>query len=171
VRHDVGGVVDDLGVVVVQREQTAMSFEGVEAAQAPAKPARCRIIVRRFAIAREVDTNVVEYAVEQQTQPPSMRLGDEVVEIIVVAEPGIDMVMVGGVVSVCARGEDRPQRDPRRTELDGVVEPLGDPSQPVFTGNRRCSRRKRTNEPQRVDMPPDQMPDPGRHRHRRYLAS
>ena len=66
-----------------------------------------------------------------------MRLGNEVVEVGVVAEPGIDAVMVGGVVAVCARGEDRPQRDPRRAQLDGVVEPTDQPPQPVFIRLRR----------------------------------
>ena len=79
--------------------------------------------------------------------------------------------MVGGVVTVCARGEYRPQGNARRTELDGVVEPIGDPSQPVFTGVRGCGRRESADEPQGVDMPPDHMSYPGRHRHRRYLAS
>ena len=170
-RHDVGGVVGDLWVVVVQREQTTMPFESVKVTGAPAKPARCRIVVRRFAIAREVDTDVVEHTVEQHTQAPPTRLGDEVVEVVVAAEPRIDPVMVGGVVTVCARGEDRPQCNPRRTELDGVVEPTGDPSQPVFTRIRRRRRRESTHEPEGVDMPPDHMPNPRRQRHRLYLAS
>ena len=61
-----------------------------------------------------------------------MRLGDQVVEVGVVTEPGIDAVVVGGVVTVGARGEDRPQRDARCPQLDGVVEPVGEPPQPVL---------------------------------------
>ena len=156
---------------MVQRQQAVMSFEGVKVAGSAAKPARRRDVVCRFAIAGEVDTDVVEHAVEQHTQASPMRLGDQVVEIIVVAEPRVDPEMVGGVVTVCARSEDRPERDPRRTELNGVIEPIGDPSQPVFTRFRRRSRRECADEAERIDMPPDHMPHPGRYSHRRYLAS
>lgn len=113
---------------MIEREQTAMSFEGVKVSWAAAEPACRRIVMCRFAIAGEVDTDVVEHAVEKHPQAPAMGLGDEVVEIMVVAEPRIDPVVVGRVVTVCARSENRPQRDPRRTELDGVIEPIGDPS-------------------------------------------
>src|ERR1700744_3475307 len=103
-----------------------MSFEGVKVAGTPAKPARRRVVVRRIAIAGEIRTDVVEHAVQKHPQAPPMRFRDEVVEIVVVAEPGIEPVMVGGVVTVWARGEDRPQGDARGTELEGVIEPIGD---------------------------------------------
>ena len=103
-----------------------MAFEGVESARPAAKPARCRIVLGRLAVTRKFHADVIEHAVQQYPQPPSPRFGDQVVEIIVVAEPRVDAVVVGGVVTVCARGEDRPQRDPRGAELDSVVEPLGD---------------------------------------------
>src|SRR5581483_4729231 len=135
---------------------------GVKVTGPPAKPARGRV---------EVNTDMVEHTVEQQPQTPSVRFGDEVVEVVIVAEPRIDPVVVGGVVTVGAGGEDRPQCNSRRTELDGVVEPIGDPSQPVFTRIRRRGRRESPHEPEWVDVPPDHMPDPRRHRHRRYLAS
>ena len=151
---------------MVQREQTIVSFEGVKVAGTSAKP-----LSPALAIAGEVGTDVIENAVQKQSQASPTRFGDEVVEIVVVAEPRIDPVMVGGVVTVCARGEDRPERDPRRAELDGVVEPVDHPPQPVFSGIWGCSRRESTDEAERVDMPPDHMPYPGRYRHRRYLAS
>src|ERR1700757_5491855 len=104
-----------------------MSFEGVKVAATPAEPARRGVLVRPIAMAGEIRTAVVDQAVQKHPQAPPMRFRDEVVEIVVVAEPWIDPVMVGGVVTVCARGEDRPQRDARGTELDGVIEPIGDP--------------------------------------------
>ena len=156
---------------MVQREQIIVSFEGVKVAGTPAKPARRRVVMRCFAIAGEVGTDVVEHAVQKHSQASPMRFGDEVVEIVVVAEPRIDPVMIGGVVTVCARSEDRPERDTRRTELNGVIEPISDPPQPVFTRFRGCGRRESTDEAEGVDMPPDHMPYPGRYRHRRYLAS
>ena len=70
-------------------------------------------------------------------RPRRVRLGDEVVEVGVVSEPGIDPVVVGGVVTVGARGEDRPQRDAGRAQFDGVVEPVDEPTQPVFAWARR----------------------------------
>ena len=38
VRHHVDGVVDDVGVVVVQRDQLAVTLEGVEVVAAPTEP-------------------------------------------------------------------------------------------------------------------------------------
>ena len=88
---------------------------------------------------REISSDVVEHAVEQHPQPARLRLGDQMVEVGVVAEPRVDAVVVGGVVAVCARREHRPERDSGRAEFDGVVEPVDDPAQPVLVGGGRRS--------------------------------
>ena len=79
-----------------------MAFEGVEPARPPAKPARRRVIVRRFAITRKIDADVVEHPVQQHPQTAPSRFSDQVVEIVVVAKSRIDPVMVGGVVAMSA---------------------------------------------------------------------
>ena len=66
-----------------------------------------------------------------------MSLGDQVVEVGVVAQPRVDAVVVGGVVAVRARRENRPEGDAGCAEFDGVVEPFDDPAQPVLVGGRR----------------------------------
>lgn len=121
VRHHLDGVVDDGGVVVVEGDQPVVAFERVKAPGTSAEPARGDVVLGSLAVARKIHPDVVEHAVEQDAQAASVRLGDEVVEIGIVAEPGIDAVVVGGVVTVCARGEDRAQRDAGRPEFDGVV--------------------------------------------------
>ena len=85
-------------------------------------------------MAREIHADMVEHTIEQDPQAAAVRLGDQVVEVGVVAEPGIDAVVVSGVVTMGARREDRPQRDTGCPQRDGVVEPADQPPQPVFAG-------------------------------------
>lgn len=118
--HDVDGVVGDLGVVVVQRDQVAVAFES-----AVAQP--------RLAATGKVHADVVEHSVKQHAQAAPVCFSNHVVEISVVAEPRVDVVVVGGVVAVGARSEDRPQCNTRRAQGDRVVEPRGDAPQPVFS--------------------------------------
>jgi len=66
---------------------------------------------------------VVEHAVEQYPQTAAVRLGNDVVEVGVITESGINSVVIGRVVTMGARGEDRSQRDPGCPQFDGVVEP------------------------------------------------
>ena len=114
----------------------------------------------RVSVAGEVGPDMVEDTVEQDAQTTSVRLGDQVVEVRVVAEPRIDPVVVGGVVAVRSRGEYRAERDTRGPEFDGVVEPLDDAAQPVFVGVRRRIGRERADEAERIDLPPDRVLDP-----------
>ena len=152
-RHHVDGVVDDVGVVVVQRDQLAVALEGVESVVAAlAEPRR--------ACAKSVPT-WLKTPSSSTRRPRPVRLGDQLVEVGVVAEPRVDAVVVGGVVAVRARREDRAERDARRAELDRVVEPFDDPAQPVLVGGRRRIGGKRADEAQRVDLPPDRVLDPG----------
>ena len=87
---------------------------------------------------REVPAGVVEDAVEQHPDPPLAAGGDERVEVAVVAQPGVDAEVVGGVVAVGPRGEDRSQRQPVRAQRDEVVQP---PVQPAQLVRRRAARR------------------------------
>ena len=96
---------------------------------------------------------------------------DQVVEVGVIAQPRVYAVVVGGVVAMGARREDRPERDAGRAESDDVVEPFDDPAQPVLFGGGRRVGGIRTDEAQRVDLPPDHVLDPGRFGHGRNFAS
>jgi hypothetical protein len=60
--------------------------------------------------------------------PRPRGLGNQVIEILVVTQARIDAEMVGGVVAVGARGEDRSERDARGAELHGVIQPADDPA-------------------------------------------
>ncbi len=174
VGHHVGGVRDDVGVVMVERDQLAVPFERVEIVAAPAKPRRRRIIGSArhgIAVAGELGADVVEDAVEKYPQPAPVRLGDQMVEVGVVAQPRVDAVVVGRVVTVCAGSEQRPERDARRAEFDGVIEPVDDPPQSVFVGGGGRFGGEGADEAQRVDLPPDRMLDPGRFGHGRNFAS
>ena len=110
VRHHIDDVVDDVGVVVVQRDELAVALERLVSAAGGAEP-RGVMAVDRVAVTGEVRPDMVEDTVEQDAQAASVRLGDKLVEVRVVAEPRIDPLVVGGVVAVSPRLEDRPERD------------------------------------------------------------
>ena len=108
---------------MVERDQLAVPLEGREPVAAHAEP-RPVLPGEGVAVAGEIGADVVEHAVEQDPQTAPAGLGDQVVEVVVVAEPRIDAVVVDGVVAVRLRREHRPERDTRRAEFEGVVEPV-----------------------------------------------
>ena len=110
----------------------------------------------------ELGGDVVEHAVEQHPQPAPVSLGDQVVEVGLVAEARIDAVVVGGVVAMGAGREHGAERDTGRAQFDGVVEPLDDPAQSVLVGGGRWIGREGADEAERVDLPPDRVLDPAR---------
>ena len=95
---------------------------------------------------------------EQQVEAARAATRDEVVEVLVGAEPRIDAVEVERVVAVGLRREDRPEQQPGGAELDGVVEPVEQPPQPRRRGVLAPDRRPA--EPERVDVPPDRVVNP-----------
>ena len=114
-------------------------------------------------VAREVGSDVVEHPVEQHPQAALVGLGDEPVEVGVVAQPRVDPEVVGGVVAVGAGGEHRAQCDPGGAEVDGVVEPVDEPGEPVLVRAGRLVGGEGADEAQRVDLPPDRVAHPVRH--------
>ena len=72
------------------------------------------------------------------------------------------MVVVGGVVTVGARCEQRAERETGGAEFDRVVEPVDDPAHPVLVGSRGRVGREGADESQRIDLPPDHVFDPVR---------
>jgi hypothetical protein len=155
---------------VVERDQVAVALEGVEAAGAPAEPASRGFVFEGFAVARKVGAHVVEHPVEQDAQPAVVRLGDQMVEVGVVAEAWVDAVVVGGVVAVGTGREDRAEGDPRCAQGDRVIEPVDDAAQAMLLGTGRPVGRKSADETQRVDLPPDRVLNPRRLTHGRNFA-
>ena len=114
----------------------------------------------------ESAADVVEHAVEQHPQAALVRLGDERVEVGVVAEPGVDAEVVDGVVAVRARrrtparARARRRRARRRSRASATRR------------RRRCSSGRRVagsagygaDGAQRVDVPPDRVLGPSRAR-------
>lgn len=86
-------------------------------------------------------------------------LADQV-RVVGVPESGVDAVVVHGVVPVRLGREDRPERDPGRTEPDRVVQPRLQPVEPVHDVSSYA--RFGAGEAERVDVPSDGVADPGR---------
>src|SRR5690606_13615864 len=114
----------------------------------------------------EASPYMVEDTVEQDTDALLRRPGKEPLQVVLVTEPGVDPVVVNGVVAMRLRGEHRPEREPIAAEPDKVVEPAAEPPQP--------SRRRPAlaapaltvpagygpGEAEGIDMPPDGVLEP-----------
>ena len=110
---------------------------------------------------RERAADVVEHPVQDDTQATTASLGHEVVEVVLVAEPGIDLEVVDGVVAMGLGGEDRAEQQARTAELDRIVQPALQLPQPVPDGLLlRQLRLLRTGEAERVHVPPDSVIGP-----------
>jgi hypothetical protein len=105
---------------------------------------------------------VVEHAVEEHPQAARVGRLDQPGEGVGVAEPRIDAQIINGVVAVGVRGEYRAERDPGRAELDGVVQPVDDPVQPLTDRPAGITLGFGPGEAQRVDLPPDHVLHPCR---------
>ena len=73
-----------------------------------------------------VDAHVVEHAVEDHLDAALPAGGHEPVEVGVVAQAGVDLEVVEGVVSMGARGEDGREEQAVAAEVDEVVRRLDD---------------------------------------------
>ena len=108
--------------------------------------------------------DVIEHTIKDDPQAAAAGLGDQVVEVILVTQPGIDLEVVDGVVTVGLGGEDRPEQQARAAELDGIVQPPRQLPQPVPDGlpGRRLGLLG-SGEAQRVHVPEDGVLGPRRH--------
>ena len=75
--------------------------------------------------------DVVEDAVEQHAHPPVVASAHEGVEVPLVTESVVDVQVVGRVVAVGLRGEDRAELQSAAPQVVGVVQPVGQVPQPV----------------------------------------
>jgi hypothetical protein len=169
VAHDLGDVVQDRGLLVVQDDELVMPLERgeVPAGRIAAEPLggrRARAAAQRRLERRERTADVIEHPVQDDPQAPAARLGDQVVEVLLVPQPGVDLEVVNGVVPVGLGGEHRSEQQARATELDGIVQPPRQLPQPVPDGllGRRLGLLG-SGEAQRVHVPEDGMLGPRRH--------
>ena len=162
VRHHVDGVVDHIGVVVVQRDQLAVTLER--------RRSRCRRwrnhagrVLRGVAIAREVGADMVEHAVEQD---PQTRAGAprRPVRRSRRRHRGAGRCGSGRWCRSRACGKRISGRARYRTRPSSMAW-----SSHSMMRRSRCSSAlgggsagKRADEAERVDLPPDRVLDPAR---------
>ena len=104
---------------------------------------------------------MVEHPVEDDAQAAPGGFGDQAVEVLLIAEPGIYLEVIDGVVAMGAGREDGPEQQARAAKLDRVVEPSAQLPQPVTDGLPRRQRRLLgIRETQWVHMPPDSVLSP-----------
>lgn len=114
---------------MVERDGTMVAFEIFVAGLGPRDPRRVRPRQaepgggRRLRPFGEDPLKRLEAAAtwlktpsSRTLQPAGVRLCDELVKVRVIAQPGIDAVVVGGVISVGLRGEDGAEGKARRSK-------------------------------------------------------
>ena len=109
---------------------------------------------------RMLTADMIEHAIEHDTQSPVMGRLDERIEISFITEPLVDLKMIDRVVAMRGRCEDRTKQDAGGTEIHRVIQP---PSKMVETmHDARASRRLvfGADKAKRIDLPPDRMLDP-----------
>ena len=164
VREHVHDVLLHVRALVVERNQFVVALEVAmrrlvpgEIEMEPPRGLGVRALVEGLSELRKALRNMVEDAVEHDLQAARMCSGDQGVDVLVGAEPAVDVVVVDRVVAVLLGLEDRTESDARRAELECVVEPLLDSVQPVqirlgltVPAVHRCA-----GEAERVQVPPD----------------
>ena len=165
VGHHAGHVVLHRGLVVVERDQLLVAFEvgvaeaigaaGVEVEPEPGDVFRGPAVGQHVLERPEPPADVVEHPIQQQLDATVPALLHQVGEVLLGAEPRIDPEVIDRVVAVSFAGEDGPEQEPVATQIDQVVQPGLDPSQP--RGGRVSG------EAERVQLPPDRMVRPAGH--------
>ncbi len=150
---------------VVEPQQRVVALEDVEPRLSLRVGAAHDVpVLDRTGAGVEVPADVVEHAVEQHPEAAVVGLADEGVEVLVGAEPAVDPTVVGGVVAVRRRLEDRTERDAGGAQRHRVVEPADEvgeppPTRPVGAGGVGSG------EAEGVDLPPDGVAHPVGLRH------
>ena len=171
-RHHVADQLDHVGTGMVQPDEVVAAFEveprrraGAEVDVEPACVEGVRVC-KRLDQLREVGGNVVEDPIEQYSDAPVVAGLHEVIEVGIVAQPGVDPEVVEGVVAVAAGREDRTQRQPVAAQHDQVVEPRLDPPEPMAGPRLGRGLFGRAHHAERVDRIPDDLIGPLRCPHR-----
>lgn len=145
--------------LVVQRDQATVPFERDESAVGLLREqvglAAGRIFAGRVQ-SGEVGPHVIEHAVQHHVDTFAVGGLDQLDEVVLDAQAGVDAEVVDRVVAVGGGVEDRAEREAVRTQLEEVIEPRDQRGQarggcPVGAGGI-CPE-----ESQRVDVPPDHV--------------
>ena len=99
--------------------------------------------------------DVVEHAVEKHADPAGTALGDEAVEVGLVAQARVDAVVVEGVVAVGDGVEDRGEQQGVAAEFDDIVEPVDEPGQAVGVRLLAPVPCRGAGSSERIDVPDD----------------
>src|SRR5262245_33569568 len=108
----------------------------------------------------EAASDVVEHTVEDHADDPSVAGGHERGERIVVPEPPVHVEVVGGVVAVRRRLEERTQVERVHAERAPVVDPVVQPGQPWPRRTRAVVCRRGPAEAERIDVVEDGIRPP-----------
>src|SRR6266496_6612153 len=109
---------------------------------------------------RMLTADMIEHAVEHDTQPAVMGRLDERIEIALVAEPPVDLEVIDRVVAMHGRGEDRPEQKPRGSEIHGVIQPRNEMTKAMRNTGAGTGLELGPDETERIDVPPDRPLDP-----------
>ena len=175
--HDLHHEVGDRRLLMVERHEVVVALEVAirrfDACRGTVGPlqrepgggARRRPAGKDLLERREGTPGVIEDAVEEYSQPATVCLGHQGVEVLLGTEPGIDPEVIRGVVAVRLRFEDGAKGEPGRPELYRVVEPRDQAQQAVFSGGFRSSGLLRADEAEGIHVPPNGVLDPVRFDH------
>jgi hypothetical protein len=98
---------------------------------------------------------MVEHAVEDQPQAAAAHRLDQCIEVGLIAEAPVDLEMICRVVAVRGRRKDRRQQEAGDTEVNGIIEPVADPPQPMLDIGARRRLALGADKAERIDLPPD----------------
>src|SRR5262249_35538626 len=128
----------------------------------PDRKARPLAAAVELANPQEAASDVVEHTVEDHADAPSVAGGHERGERFVVPEPPVHVEVVGGVVAVRRRLEERTQVERVHAERAPVVDPVVQPGQPWHRRTRAVVRRRGPAEAERIDVVEDGIRPPAR---------
>ena len=170
--HHPDDILGDSGLIVIQGHELAVPLEaGVVRFDSgtprflPGEPEpRCErrpaALGEDLCEGRKGAPDVVEDPVEQNSQPATVRGAQQGVKIGLVAEARIDPEMVDRVVPMSRRSEDGAEREARRPQFHRVIQPRFQLRQAMGHACPSAGFRFGADETERIDLPPDRVPDP-----------
>jgi len=165
VGHDVHDVVGDRRVGEIQLDQVEVPLEGDGVSVVPLEP----VAFLGLGAGPEgalhdsvVAADVVEHAVQADSDATFLGVAHQVIEVRVVAEAWVDAKVVQGVITVGGGGKDWREHEAVTSQLDEVAEPVRQVPEAVIRlafwaifGTLFCSH-----ETQGIAVPPDDRIEP-----------
>src|SRR5438445_4305024 len=112
---------------------------------------------------RMLAADMIEDAVEYDTQPAVTGRLDERIEIALVTEPPVDLKVIDRVVAMRGRSKDRTEQDAGSTEVHRVIQPPDEMVETMHDASASGSLGLGADKAERIDLPPDRMLDPASH--------